>query len=285
MEEIESHFLIHDMIKINDTIIDLSRFPDGTYNLKAPLIAENINEIVFKWFYDGEFELSALIFLKKYYDSGNYEHIRTKLEMPYVPNARMDRIKNPEEVFTLKYFAEIINDLNFDNVVILDPHSNVAPALLRHCTSLSAAPLIGSVLRDENIDVLVFPDEGSHKRYNMDEQYISFYGKKIRNWETREITGYKLCTDTDKELDYLNQKSVLIIDDIISSGGTIFNTVEKLIENGVGRILVYCTHCENTIFKGKLNSLLNSGVIDTIFTTGSIYSGEHPRIKTIGIVR
>lgn len=285
MEEIRHPLPYMCMIKVNDIVIDLSTFPDGTYNLKAPLITEETKEIVFKWFYDGEHELSALIFLKKYYDAENFKHLRTKLEMPYVPNARMDRTKNPEEVFTLKYFAEIINDLNFDNVVILDPHSNVAPALLRHCTSLSSAPIIGSILRDEKIDVLIFPDEGSHKRYNMDEQYVSFYGKKIRNWKTREITGFKLCTETDKELDYLKDKTVLIIDDIISSGGTIFNTVQKLKEYGTGRILVYCTHCENTIFSGKLKPLLDSGEIETIFTTGSIYSGNHPRIKTTGIIR
>ena len=83
----------------------------------------------------------------------------------------------------------------------------------------------------------------------------------------------------------LSERHVLIIDDIISSGGTIFNTVQKLKEYGTGRILVYCTHCENTIFSGKLKPLLDSGEIETIFTTGSIYSGNHPRIKTTGIIR
>lgn len=274
------------MIKINNIVIELSKFPDGTYNLKAPVLnSTDTREIIFEWFYDGEDEVSALIYLKKYYDADNFEHLKTTLKMYYVPNARMDRVKHENEVFTLKYFAELISWLDFDNVSIFDPHSNVAPALLRHCTSLSSAPLIGSILRDEQIDILIFPDEGAHKRYNMDEQYVSFYGKKIRNWETREITGYRLDTDTDKNLDYISNKTVLIIDDIIATGGTIYNTIQELKKYNVGKVIIYCSHCENQVLTGKLRPLLDSGEIDKIYTTGSIYHGEHPRIKPIGIVR
>ena len=274
------------MIKINNIVIELSKFPDGTYNLKAPVLnSTNTREIIFEWFYDGEDEVSALIYLKKYYDADNFEHLKTTLKMYYVPNARMDRVKHEEEVFTLKYFAELISWLDFDNVSIFDPHSNVAPALLRHCTSLSSAPLIGSILRDEQVDILIFPDEGAHKRYNMDEQYVSFYGKKIRNWETREITGYRLDTDTDKNLDYISNKTVLIIDDIIATGGTIYNTIQELKKYNVGKVIIYCSHCENQVLTGRLRPLLDSGEIDKIYTTGSIYNGEHPRIKPIGIVR
>ena len=274
------------MIKINGITLELSKFPDGTYNLKTPVLVEpGMKEIVFEWFYDGEDELPALIYLKKYYDDKNTEHIKIKLKMYYVPNARMDRVKHENEVFTLGYFADLIGWLNFDNVSIFDPHSNVAPALLHHCTSLTSAPLIGSVLRDEKVDILVFPDEGAHKRYNMDEQFVSFYGKKIRNWETREITGYKLSTDTDKELSYITGKTVLIIDDIIATGGTIYKTVQELKKYGVGKIFVYCSHCENQILTGKLRPLLDSGDIEKIYTTGSIYNSNHPRIQTIGIKR
>ena len=46
--------------------------------------------------------------------------------MPYIPNARKDRAHREKDVFTLKYFANIINSLNFDNVYVLNPHSNVS---------------------------------------------------------------------------------------------------------------------------------------------------------------
>ena len=38
--------------------------------------------------------------------------------MPYISNARKDRAHREKDVFTLKYFANIINSLNFDNVYV-----------------------------------------------------------------------------------------------------------------------------------------------------------------------
>lgn len=48
----------------------------------------------------------------------------------------MDRVKNPDEVFTLKYFCEFINDLKFDVVYVNDPHSDVSMALLNNVKGL-----------------------------------------------------------------------------------------------------------------------------------------------------
>lgn len=44
----------------------------------------------------------------------------------------MDRVKNKDEVFTLKYFCEFINSLEFDEVTVVDPHSSVSRALLNN---------------------------------------------------------------------------------------------------------------------------------------------------------
>ena len=106
-----------------------------------------------------------------------------KLNMPYIPNARMDRVKNKEDVFTLKYFCEFINSLNFISVDVLDPHSNVATSLLnrvcvRDINSYTWSAL-SSIMYDvthgcghedrmkmeENL-ILFYPDEGSMKRYS-----------------------------------------------------------------------------------------------------------------------
>ena len=66
------------------------------------------------------------------------KHLQSKgvkeieLNMPYIPNARQDRVKAAEDVFTLKYFAQMINSLGFSKVTVLDPHSYVSEALVDH---------------------------------------------------------------------------------------------------------------------------------------------------------
>lgn len=96
-------------------ITQYDRFPDNTLLMK--LMVGNENEIV--WKYENDSELFAVYCIAR--------HIKQKglnvgLVMDYIPNARQDRVKEPRDVFTLKYFAELINSCDFDYVEVLDPH-------------------------------------------------------------------------------------------------------------------------------------------------------------------
>lgn len=109
------------MIKINGKQIELGHFPDGTLLLKS-----NIKElacddsITIKWNYENNEELVALYFLTNNIKASGFKNII--LDMPYIPNARQDRVKNDEDVFTLKYFAQMLNSLSFSEVRVLDAH-------------------------------------------------------------------------------------------------------------------------------------------------------------------
>ena len=85
------------------------------------------NEI--EWHFENNEELVTLVFLTKHLRS--YDNTRKiNLSLPYIPNARQDRVKTSEDVFTLKYFAGVINSLGFKTVTVLDPHSSVSEALI-----------------------------------------------------------------------------------------------------------------------------------------------------------
>ena len=114
------------MIKLNGTEVALGNFPDGTMLIKQE--APESNGITLEWFYENDRELVALIFLANHLKAHGKENIN--LYMPYIPNARQDRVKSGEDVFTLKYFADIINGLGFKTVTVLDPHSSVSEALI-----------------------------------------------------------------------------------------------------------------------------------------------------------
>ena len=117
------------MIIFNNQEIKIERFPDGTQRLNLDVLSTKyaLNQIT--WKYEGEFECMTLWCLVKHIK--NYLPTRTlDLYLPYVPNARMDRVKHSDEVFTLKWFADFINSLGFTTVTVLDPHSNVTTALI-----------------------------------------------------------------------------------------------------------------------------------------------------------
>ena len=127
------------MISYNGEVLDINSFPDGSLMLKPKYYAFSVDIV---WKYENDREFLALIYLTKHLRANRVEYIH--LSMPYIPNARMDRVKNEEDVFTLKYFAEILNSLNFTSVTVLDPHSSVSEALINNLDVCSPFPYINN---------------------------------------------------------------------------------------------------------------------------------------------
>lgn len=258
------------MIKVNGIIIEQNHFPDGTLLLNTGDIDFG-EDISITWLYENDAELFTIICLAK------KAICRKTLIMPYCPHARQDRIKTDTDTFTLKYFAEVINSLNFDIVYILDPHSNVSAALFDRVLVVHPDEEIETTLHAINeAVVLFFPDEGSCKRYSEMFDLPYAYGLKKRDWKTGNILGLDVI---DNGID-LKDKTILIVDDICSRGGTFYHSAKKLKELGVGKIYLYVTHCENTILEGEV---LTSGLIERVFTTNSIFTKEHEKITIMEI--
>lgn len=265
------------MIFVNDEPYSASAFPDGT-----PLLRFNVNDcgvgfFNIRWLYDNDAECMTLWHL--------VHHIRSKinmayvsLDLPYIPNARMDRVKSLDEVFTLKWFAEFLNALHFDSVWVLDPHSNVSTALINNVRTVTPEKYVRQALTEiPASDGLVFcyPDEGAAKRYSelFEREYV--FGIKHRDWRTGKIERLELTTP-----EKVRGRDVLIIDDICSRGGTFTFTAKALKEAGANHIYLFVTHCENTIFQG---SVLTDGLIDRVFTTNSIFRGTHDNITVFEV--
>lgn len=266
------------MIKINDEVIELKYFPDRTfatkYNITDELLVNGNVEI--KWLYEEDAELVMIIFLVKHLRNKGIKDI--DLYMPYIPNARLDRVKAPEDIFTLKYFAEVINDLEFRSVKVLDPHSYVSEALIDRIIIETPDALIAKALEDitnqnnnSNI-VLFYPDEGAMKRYSGRFDNPFAFGIKKRDWKTGNILGL----DVAGEVDLIKDRDILIVDDICSRGGTFYHSAKKLKELGAGKVYLYISHCENTILKGDV---LDSGLIERVYTTNSIFRESNEKIK------
>ena len=262
------------MIKYNEKQVNLGHFPDGTLLMKE-LVPEGTTRATITWLYENNEELVALCFLTKHLQSKGVADISLKL--PYIPNARQDRVKKEEDVFTLKYFAQMINALGFSKVTVLDPHSYVSEALIEHVDIQSPKPYVEKVLKElkeknlENI-LMFYPDEGAMKRYSamFDAPYA--FGIKKRDWATGEIRGLEVSGQ--KEL--VAGSTILIVDDICSRGGTFYHSAKALKELGSGKIYLYISHCENTILEGEI---LKDNFIERVYTTNSIFTKTNEKVE------
>ncbi len=264
------------MIKCNGKQVNLGHFPDGTLLIKE--LAPQSEKAVLTWLYENNEEMVALYFLTKHLHSKGLKDI--ELQMPYIPNARQDRVKTAEDVFTLKYFAQMINSLGFSKVTVLDPHSYVSEALLDNICIQTPKENVEKVLdtiAESGEDILLFyPDEGAMKRYSAmcDKPYV--FGMKKRDWATGQIQGLEVQGQTE----LIEGSTVLIVDDICSRGGTFYHSAKALKALGAGKIYLYISHCENSILEGEL---LTSGLIEKVFTTNSIFTKEHEKIEILEV--
>ena len=272
------------MIRVSGEIVKINKFPDGTPRIN--LDVENIKEdeydgrpcILIDWFYENNDEMFYLMLIKKHLER-HLTNVDYYLFMPYIPNARMDRVKNDDEVFTLKYFCDFINSLNFSRVYVLDAHSDVSTALLNNCKNDNPRDYIKDAIRQISDDiVLYFPDAGAAKRYSdLFPEIMYCYGEKKRDWKSGKILGLDI---RNNGID-LNGKTVLMIDDIIAYGGSLFYSANALKEAGVDKIYAYATHTENSILdrkKGTLIKSLENNTVERLFTTNSLFSGKHDKI-------
>lgn len=282
------------MIKVGDKKIEVKHFPDGT----QMLFDCNVDDFPRKygyyniyWHYESDEELITIYYLVCHIHK-SWPGSSINLYMPYIPNARMDRTKNPGEVFTLKYFANIINGLHFAKVFVLDPHSDVSVALIDNVRVISPEDYIEKVFymmrNDAHIDdkkdiVIYFPDAGAYKRYKdlkcFSPQFTKVYGHKVRDWSTGKITGLDIVDENNKSLENgsLEGKYVLMIDDIISYGGTMYYSATKLKDLGAKEIFAYATHVEPKSLwdpeKGTFMKCLGV-IVNKLYTTNSIYNLE-----------
>lgn len=259
------------MISINGKEVILNKFPDETLRLNPDIESILNQSVTICWHFESNEEMIAVMFLANH--ARRVGANRVNLIMPYIPNARQDRVKNNTDVFTLKYFAEFINNIHFNKVVVLDPHSSVSEALINNIEVESPKPYIEKVIeeikKEINSETFIafYPDEGAMKRYSgmLDMPYA--FGIKKRNWETGKIEGL----DISGEKDLIKNSNIIIVDDISSRGGTFYFSAKKLKELGAKNIYLYISHCEKTIFDGEI---FKSGLIKKVFTTNSIFTDK-----------
>lgn len=268
------------MIKINGNELKVGHFPDGTQSIEFPKYISVQTYVEIWWLYDSDEEIFTLASVVDWLKRKKADDIR--LFLPYVPNARMDRIKEEDQNFSLKVFTNILNSFGFSSVDVFNVHSNVSEALINNVHSVLPIADIAITIDYYKPDVIFFPDEGACKRY-ADLEVVKrsnlpvTFGIKKRDFKSGKILGLDVISDID-----LTGKKVLIIDDICSAGGTFKFSAIKLKELGAKDVALYISHCEDNIKNGDL---LTTDLISKIYTTDSILHITDKKIKLISTYR
>jgi len=193
--------------------------------------------------------------------------------IPYFPAARQDRVMVAGEPLSVKVYADLLNNMHLNKVMIYDAHSSVAPALLRNCQAIDNHIFIERVVEQlgDNLK-LISPDGGALKKIYKVAAHLGgkevVEASKIRDVRTGKLSSFKAYTDD------LEGADCLIVDDICDGGGTFMGLATELKNKNAGNLYVAVSH---GIFSKGLEELSN--YFELIFTTDSFQNiDDHPKV-------
>ncbi len=160
--------------------------------------------------------------------------------VPYFGYARQDRRFFPGEPVSARSLCRHV-ELDADVLVTVDLHSSQT---LSHFTKpafeASGIPAIARLLRERSVDVLASPDKGGIDRVRRMAQILE------RPWfalEKKRIDSEHVELSLPESFPVpIAGKHVVLIDDVISTGGTIVEAAKLLKKHGVGAVSAACTH-------------------------------------------
>lgn len=200
------------------------------------------------------------------------------LFIPYFPAARQDRVMVPGEPLSVKVYADIINGMALASVTIFDPHSEVTPALLNNCFTVSNHEFIKQVVAKIGNDVkLISPDGGALKKIYKVSEFLGgaevVECSKSRDVKTGKLSGFKVYSED------LAGADCLIVDDICDGGGTFIGLAEALKAKNAGKLYLAISH---GIFSKGFEVF--DQYFEQIFTTDSIKEVDHAGVTQIKLM-
>jgi ribose-phosphate pyrophosphokinase len=271
--------LLREKIEYHKQEVKVFEFPGGEVSVKLPerLVEapESYRTITVHAQITDSMGVMSLLLINNAINHLNVRDYRKELVITYVPYARQDRVCNPGEALSIQVMAQLINSMNFDVVLITDPHSDVTPALINNVVVMHQDYLIDFIPAItkrlyNNTLALVSPDAGAVKKAQaIATKYCAdlIYASKKRNVLTGELTGFSYEGNVEG-------KDLLIVDDICDGGGTFLGLSSVLKRGGANTVSLFVTH---GIFSKGIDTLLNTDTIDTIYTTDSYPTDfEHP---------
>ncbi|MBM4136882.1 MAG: ribose-phosphate pyrophosphokinase [Nitrospira sp.] len=186
--------------------------------------------------------------------------------MPYYGYARQDRKVQPRVPISAKLIADLLTAAGANRVLTVDLHAAQIQGFFNiPVDNLYASPvLLDYVRKTYNLSdlVIVSPDAGGVERARA-------FAKKLQ-CSIAIIDKRRIAMNVSEAMNVIGeveQKSALILDDMIDTGGTITQAVTALKDKGAKQIIAACTHA---VLSGSAVEKVNNSAIENLIVTDTI---------------
>jgi ribose-phosphate pyrophosphokinase len=237
----------------------LKRFPDDEFYVRIIDDIRDEEVIIVQTTYPDTNIVELLLIQDAVYEAGAN---KTTVVLPYFGYSRQDKKFEDGEPISARAIAKHIS-VHADFIVTVDPHKeHLLDFFNVPAYSCTAGTEIAKYLKEKDIDFVLAPDKGAMKRTQLISNILGCeydYLEKIRvDGTTVKIKPKKLNA---------RNKKVAIIDDIISTGGTMAKAIKELKKQEAKKVSIACTH---GLFVGEAKEKIISAGCDDIISTDTI---------------
>ncbi len=210
-----------------------------------------------------------LFFLGAVRDAGAQ---RVTAVIPYMAYARKDRRTKSRDPLTSRYMAMLLEAMGIDAVMTLDVHNPAALQNAFRCPThtLDTRRLFADYMRDRCGDgpvVVASPDPGGVKRaQGFREMLEPMLGREVGSayMEKRRSEGKVSGTLLAGEVE---DATVLVVDDLVSSGGTLLRAAQACLERGAKRVYGLAAH---GLFVGDADQVVSDPQLTKLIVTDTV---------------
>jgi ribose-phosphate pyrophosphokinase len=235
------------------------RFPDDEFYVRVLDDIAGEDVLIVQTAYPDSKIVELLLMQDAVHDAGAK---KITVVLPYFGYSRQDKKFEEGEAISARAVAQHIS-MHADYVITVDPHKeHILKFFSIPAYSCSAVSTIAQYLKEKNIDFVLAPDKGARERA---KEAAALIDCEYDYLEKTRIDGTTVKV-TPKKLD-ARGKHVAIIDDIISTGSTMANSIKELKKQGAKTVSIACTH---GLFVGGAKEKLLSADCDEIISTDTI---------------
>ncbi len=214
--------------------VENRRFPDGECYVRLLSSLDGEDAIVVNRAYPDEKIVETLLLQDAVREAGA-KRITTVLS--YMGYSRQDKLFNPGEAISARAMARMFS-LYSDAVVTVDIHDR---GILRWfdvpVEDVSGMPALAEKLETMGVEIVLSPDKGALHRARTVGEMLAVPWDHL---EKTRLDGEHVVIKP-KDLN-VKGKIVAIVDDMISTGGTVVTAAGQLRDQGARRIIAACTH-------------------------------------------
>ncbi len=257
-------------LKCKLTKSELRQFPDGELYVRIPADVKGEDVVIIQstCHSPNENYMELFLLLDAAKDLGAK---KVTAVIPYIAYARQDKRFEEGEAVSLQTVAKLIESVGTNEVCVIDMHAHRVEKLSKifniPAQNLTAAPLLGKhIAQNYQLEnpVVIGPDEEAQQWARAAGEALGadwdFMMKKRLGPEEVEIKPRKLG---------VRDRDVIVIDDIISTGGTMIEAIKILKKHGAQKVYAACTH--SVLVGDALEKIRRAGARE-VFSTDTIES-------------